>query len=103
MDTAANWDFTLSNYDDVWRILVQVGLLLIFLLIGNLLRNIVPFFRKCLIPSALLGGALLLLVDYICKQFGFMLVDNHTMQVITYHGLGLGFAAMTLKTEKTKC
>ena len=29
------------------------------------------------------------------------MVDNRIMQVITYHGLGIGFAAMTLKTERT--
>ena len=95
-----SWDFTLANYGDVWAFMVQIGLLLIFMLIGNLLRNVVPFFRKCLIPSALIGGGLLLGADILCKQFGFTLVDNRIMQVITYHGLGIGFAAMGLKTEK---
>ena len=95
------WDFTLANYGVVWSFLVQIGLLLIFLLIGNVLRNVVPWFRKCLIPSAIIGGGLLLVVDIVCKQFGVMLVDNRIMQVVTYHGLGIGFAAMTLKTEKS--
>ncbi|MBQ7323255.1 MAG: hypothetical protein IJW96_01665, partial [Clostridia bacterium] len=94
------WDFTLANYDAVWAFMVQIGLLLIFLLIGNLLRTVVPFFRQCLIPSALIGGGLLCLVDIISTQFGYPLVDNQVMQVITYHALGIGFAAMTLKTEK---
>jgi len=101
MNYASSWDFTLANYDAVWGFLVQLGLLLLFLMLGNLLRRSVPLFRKCLIPSALLGGALLLVVDVICKQFGFMLVDNRLMQVITYHCLAIGFAAMTLKTEKS--
>lgn len=96
----SSWDFTLANYNSVWATLVQIGLLLIFLLIGNLLRNIVPWFRKCLIPSALIGGTILLIIDIICNQFGTPLVDGRIMQVITYHGLGIGFAAMTLKTEK---
>jgi len=101
MNYASSLDFTLANYDAVWGFLVQLGLLLLFLMLGNLLRRSVPLFRKCLIPSALLGGALLLVVDVICKQFGFMLVDNRLMQVITYHCLAIGFAAMTLKTEKS--
>ncbi|MBQ8345016.1 MAG: hypothetical protein IJY42_01985, partial [Clostridia bacterium] len=58
-------------------------------------------FRKCLIPSALLGGALLLTVSIFCKQFGFVPVDNRLMQVITYHCLAIGFASMSLKTEKS--
>ncbi|MBQ8203512.1 MAG: hypothetical protein IJZ75_04450 [Clostridia bacterium] len=101
MDYASSWDFTLANYDAVWAFMVQLGLLLLFLMLGNILRRIVPLFRKCLIPSALLGGALLLVVDIIAKQFGFTLVNNRLMQVITYHCLAIGFASMTLKTEKS--
>jgi len=101
METASSWDFTLANYDAVWAFLVQLGLLLLFLMLGNILRRTIPLFRKCLIPSALLGGALLLVVDIIAKQFGFVLVDNRLMQVITYHCLAIGFASMTLKTEKS--
>ena len=101
MDHASSWDFTLANYDAVWAFLVQLGLLLLFLMLGNILRRKIPLFRNCLIPSALLGGGLLLIVNIICKQFGFTLVDNRLMQVITYHCLAIGFASMTLKTEKS--
>ena len=101
MDVASSWDFTLANYDAVWAFLVQLGLLLLFLMLGNILRRTIPFFRKCLVPSALLGGGLLLVVDVIAKQLGFLLVDNRLMQVITYHCLAIGFAAMSLKTEKS--
>ena len=101
MDYASSWDFTLANYDAVWAFLVQLGLLLLFLLVGNILRRTIPWFRKCLIPSALLGGAVLLVVNIICKQFDIFLVDNRLMQVITYHALAIGFAAMSLKTEKS--
>ena len=94
------WDFTLANYNEVWSFMVQLGLLLLFLLAGNILRRSIPLFRKCLIPSALLGGTLLLLVDIGLKHLGVQLVDNRVMQVITYHCLALGFAAMGLKTEK---
>jgi ESS family glutamate:Na+ symporter len=97
----SSWDFSLANYGAVWSFLVQVGLLLMFLMLGNILRRKIPLFRNCLIPSALLGGGTLLVVDIICKQCGFMLVDNRMMQVITYHCLAIGFAAMSLKTEKS--
>ena len=96
-----NWDFTMANYGPVWSFMVQLGLLLLFLMLGNILRRMIPLFRKCLVPSALLGGGLLLIVNMITKQFGVTLVNNQTMQVITYHCLALGFAAMSLKTEKT--
>ena len=96
-----DWNFSLANYGPVWSFLVQLGLLMIFLLAGNIMRRKIPFFRKCLVPSALLGGAMLLIVNIIGKQFNFVLVDNRLMQVITYHCLAIGFAAMTLKTEKS--
>ena len=79
MDPNLNWDFTLANYSAVWSFMVQIGLLLIFLLLGNLLRRTVPLFRKYLIPSALLGGGLLLAVNMIAKQLGFPIVDNRLM------------------------
>ncbi len=98
----SGWDFTMANYGDVWSFLVQFGLLLLFLMIGNLLRCRIPLFRNFLMPSALLGGALLLVANVILKQFDFVLVDNRVMQVITYHCLAIGFASMSLKTEKSK-
>ena len=70
-------------------------------MLGNIIRRTIPLFRKLLIPSALLGGTILLIVNVIGKQIGFTLVDNRLMQVITYHCLAIGFAAMTLKTEKS--
>lgn len=101
MGNGSSWDFTMANYGAVWSFMVQLGLLLLFLMMGNILRRVVPLFRKLLVPSALLGGALLLVTDIICKQFGVILVDNRMMQVITYHCLAIGFASMTLKTEKS--
>ena len=101
MDNTSSWDFTLANYGAVWSLVVQLGLLLIFLMLGNILRRKIPLFRNCLVPSALLGGTLLLVVDIILSQFGVKIVDNRIMQVVTYHCLAIGFAAMTLKKEKS--
>ena len=97
MAQSSSWDFSLANYNAVWAFLVQFGLLLFSLMIGNVLRRKVRLFRTGQVPSALLGGALLLIVNLIVKQFGFDLVDNQLMQVITYHCLAIGFAAMSLK------
>ena len=101
MNAQSTWDFTLANYDAVWGFMVQFGSLLLFLLLGNTLRRKISFFRKCLVPSALLGGVLLLLVNITGKQFGIELFNNQLMQVVTYHCLAIGFAAMSLKTEKS--
>lgn len=99
--STSSWDFSMANYGDVWEFLVQLGLLLLFLMIGNVLRRTIPWFRKALIPSALLGGALLLIIDLVLQEFNITLVKNRIMQVVTYHCLAIGFAAMSLKTEKS--
>ena len=98
------WKFDLSQYDSVWKLVVNVGLLLIALLLGNALRRSVPYMRKAFIPSALIGGLMLFIINVLCTQFaGVRIVDKRIMQIITYHALGIGFIGMTLKTvEKAR-
>ncbi|MBO4668011.1 MAG: hypothetical protein J5666_07825 [Bacilli bacterium] len=95
-----NWSFDLTQFDDVWKLLVNLGLALIFLLIGNAIRRVVPFLRKAHIPSALLGGLLLFLFDLLLSAFDIHVIDKRIMQIITYHALAIGFIAMTLKIAK---
>lgn len=102
------WDFSLNNFDSVWKLAVQILLLLGFLVLGNMLRRSIPFLRKSFIPSALIGGILLVLVNLFIKWVSptdFELIDREIMKVITYHALAIGFIATTLKVankEKRK-
>ncbi|MCR5332660.1 MAG: hypothetical protein K6E11_01400 [Bacilli bacterium] len=94
----SNWTFDLTSFNDTWLLMVNIGLLLIFLLLGNLIRRSVPFLRKAFIPSALLGGLLLFLVNlFFDKVVNFPLINARIMQIITFHALAIGFIAMTLK------
>ena len=95
-----SWSFDLSQFDSVWKLMVQVGLLLIFLLLGNMLRKLIPFLRKGNVPSALIGGILLLIINLGLDAAGIVLVDKRIMQIITYHALAIGFGAMAMKTAK---
>ena len=102
------WNFTLDNYDSVWKLVVQLLLLLGFLVLGNMLRRSIPFLKKSFIPSALIGGVLLVLVDLFVKWVSptdYQLIDRQIMKVVTYHALAIGFIATTLKVankEKQK-
>ncbi len=99
----AEWSFDWTQYDSVWKFAIQLGLLLIFMLIGNLLVKVIPFLRKAFIPSALIGGLLLFLINYLVELLtGFTMVDKRIMQIITYHALAIGFIALSLKTIKKK-
>ena len=88
----SSWDFTLANYGAVWAFMVQIGLLLLFMMVGNILRRTIPLFRKCLIPSALLGGAQLLVANIITKHFfnfNFSIQELHTSLQKIYAHLAL--------------
>ena len=83
-----------------WTWLIQFFIIVVALLVANLVRCNVPLFRRSLLPSALLAGLLILCL----KPLGFFadMVDKHSMEIITYHALGLGFVAMALKNKKIK-
>ncbi len=84
----------------VWTFLGQIGIVFIAILVGNVLRTWIPCLRKLYIPSAIIGGFLVLIIKQI-PAFGEQ-IDNATMEIVTYHCLGLGFAAMALKTAKSE-
>ena len=87
------------NFGDpaVWSMIVQFGIISIGLLVGNILRNNVPFLNKSLIPTALIGGALLLIFKMIPGMNA--VIDKSSMEMITYHALGIGFVALALKNN----
>lgn len=84
--------------ESVWSFLVQIFILIAALLLGNVLRRKIPFIRKSLIPTSLLGGLLILLFKLL--PFYDNVVNQATMEIITYHALGIGFIALGLKQAK---
>lgn len=83
---------------EAWMWLVQFCILATALLLGNALRTQIPFLKKSLLPSALLGGLLLLIFKSIpgCEK----LLNKNVMEIVTYHALGIGFVALALKNNK---
>ena len=81
------------------------------LLVGNTLRRKIPFLRNSLIPTSVIGGAVLLIVESVYKLVtGNVMFDTaafggngtQSLEIITYHALALGFIASSLKTSKSK-
>lgn len=93
MTTGNFWD------TEVWSFIITVTMLLGAMMVANMLRRSIKPLRKMLIPSSVLGGFLLLLANFIYKQIfnGESMFSAQMMEVITYHGLGLGFVAMSLR------
>ena len=95
----------LSFWDvEVWSFVVTLAILFGAMLLANALRRQVPFLRRSLIPSSVLGGFLVLAADAAFKAiFGHSMFTTSTLEALTFHGLGLGFVAMALRhTEKIK-
>lgn len=114
------WD---SN---VWSFLIILAVLFGSLLVANLLKKTIPFLKKSLIPSSVLGGLILLFISTIYYLItknpffelpvfgnavvGKLEVDGEvmeivqtgagTLEILTYHFLGLGFVAMALRDNK---
>lgn len=103
----------MNNFWDsnVWGNLNLLAVLLVSLLAANILRKSIPFLRKSLIPTSVLGGAILIAVAGVYKLVtGDIMYDteffggNGTefLETVTYHCLALGFIASTFKPAKGK-
>lgn len=98
MTTGMNfWD------SSVWSFVITMAALLIAMLVANTLRNSCKFLRQMMIPSSVLGGFLLLIVLWLVEKImGTPLITRNQLEILTYHGLGLGFAAMSLRNVDKK-
>ncbi len=85
----------------VWNFIIVLTVLLIGMMAANVLRRVIPPLRRSMIPSSVLGGFLVLIAGFIYKKItGNPMLDVRTLEALTYHGLGLGFVAMSLKTTE---
>jgi len=85
-------DYSASN-TELWSAILQIGIIAATILVANFLRKKVAFIRKTLMPTAVLGGFLLL----IAKTLGIINIDNTFMENLTYHCIAIGFIAMSLR------
>ena len=90
-------DYSAAN-TALWAPLVQIGVISGILLLANVLRRKIPLIRKSLIPTAVLGGFLLLILKYV----GIVKVGANFYEILTYHALGIGFIAMSLRNPNKK-
>ena len=98
MTTGINfWD------GQVWAFVVTMFYLFAAMILANTLRNTIRPLRKLMIPSSVLGGILLLLISVIYEECsGKPMIPTLTLEMLTYHGLGLGFVAMALRNIEKK-
>ena len=96
---------------EVWGVINLLAVLMGSLLAANSLKKLIPSLKKSLIPSSVLGGILLLIASIIYESITGNNLFNTAffggngagvLEIITYHGLALGFIATTLKPANGK-
>ncbi len=85
-------DYSNANVS-LWDVIIQFGIIAVVILLSNILRRKIPFIRNSLIPTAVLGGFILLIV----RNVGIFDFDMAFMEKLIYHGIALGFIAMSLR------
>lgn len=99
------WDYS------VWGSILLFAVLLGSLLVGNVLKKSILFLHNSLIPTSVLGGAVLIIIAAVYKGItGNVMFDTAvfggsgtaTLEIITYHTLALGFIASAFKSSNNK-
>ena len=85
-------DYSAAN-TVLWNPIIQIGIIAAALMVAHILRRRVPFIRRSLMPTAVLAGFLLLIL----KVTGVLNLDVGFMENLTYHGIAIGFIAMSLR------
>lgn len=105
MESYNFWDY------EVWGSILVFAVLLVALLAGNVLKKSIPLLQRSLIPTSVLGGAVLLVIAAIFKAItGEVMFDTaifggkgtSVLETLTYHTLALGFIASALKSSGGK-
>lgn len=117
-EVVSTLDFSSSN---VWTFTSLFAILFLGIIIAHTIKNNVPFIKKSLIPTSVLGGIIILIFCTVYKLItGEVFFDlpglsimketvdgtqmtqtgSDILEVITYHCLGIGFVAMGLKINR---
>lgn len=85
-------DFSAAN-TSLWSFVLQLGILAGMMLLANVMMRKIRFIRKAMIPTAVLAGFIALIV----RSLGIVKIDGSFLEMITYHTIGIGFIALSLR------
>lgn len=88
-------DFSAAN-TELWRTVLQLGIMAGIMLLANVLRRKVSFFRKSMVPTAVLGGFIALLL----RTAGMLPMRGEFLETVTYHTIAIGFIALSLRNPE---
>lgn len=86
-------DYSAAN-TGLWNFAVQLGIIAGILLLSNVILRKSALIRKSQIPTSVLAGFILLAV----RSFGLLNIPQSFLEMVTYHGIAIGFIALSLRT-----
>jgi ESS family glutamate:Na+ symporter len=90
-------DYSSAN-KSLWMFIVQMGVIAGILLLSNLLIRKSRWIRGTLIPTSVLAGFVLLAL----KSMGILKIPANFLEMLTYHGIAIGFISLSLLTAKDR-
>ncbi|MFU8793100.1 MAG: hypothetical protein ACNA7K_03660 [Acholeplasmataceae bacterium] len=88
-----------------WPTLIHFLLIGFFIFIAKFLKTKVPLLNKIVIPTALLGGFIGLVLSLVFSPIIFgteTFYDVALMEIIVYHAIAFGFISLALKRDPSK-
>lgn len=82
----------------LWNSIVQIGTISVIIILANLLRRKVPYIKSSMLPTAVLGGFIMLAL----KLCGLVKVDLMFLEGLTYHCIAIGFIALSLRVPEVR-
>lgn len=83
-----------------WNSILQFTFLLVLLGLSLGIKSNIKFFKKHLVPTALFGGFIGLILGP--EVLGWVPFNRDILEDIVYHSMAIGFIALALKKRKTK-
>ena len=102
-----------NNFWDssTWQTFHLIAALLLAMLTANALKQMIPFLRRSLVPTSVMGGLILLCISAAFQKTTGQVMFNlpffggngvAILEIITYHCLALGFICTSLKVSDRK-
>lgn len=88
-------DYSAAN-TSVWNVIIQFGYIAGVVLFCNFIRRKYSFIKRSMMPVAVMAGFIILISKYI----GIVKINHDFMEILTYHGIALGFIAMSLRVPE---
>lgn len=85
-------DYSAAN-TSLWNFTIQMGIIAGTLLLSNVLVRKSKLIRGSLLPTSVLAGFILLAL----KTAGILKIPASFLEMVTYHGIAIGFIALSLR------